>query len=339
MNGTPPVQLKLSEIGRAIRKTLATPVFQRLFLILRVLAGLGLLLLSLRQVQWQQLVRQIESIDILWLVLAALSVLVGLALKLLRWSSFIRNYRIPATNLRLFQAYFVGQSANILLPFRGGELVRLGYFADPPENLPAVASTILLEKYLDLLGLAVCAVLVSYQASRLYMLGLQGWLMAAAAILTVLVIAAVAFGPSLWKSIRGRGWLPARSISWIDRWVDASLWLRNPRRLGASLLLTALVWGVMWLTNWLLIKSLGMPLGGTAAGLVLIFVYIGLIPALMPGNLGPFYYFGSLALLPFGIANDQALAYAMLLHAIVTLPVLLGGGIALLVRPASGVAR
>ena len=89
----------------------------------------------------------------------------------------------------------------------------------------------------------------------------------------------------------------------------------------------------MWLTNLLLFKSLGIPLGGTAAGLVLILVYVGLLPALMPGNIGPFYFFARLALLPFGIIHDQAFVFAVILHAIVTLPALLGGVIGLLVRP------
>jgi uncharacterized membrane protein YbhN (UPF0104 family) len=78
---------------------------------------------------------------------------------------------------------------------------------------------------------------------------------------------------------------------------------------------------------------MGIPLGGTAAGLVLVLVYIGLIPALMPGNLGPFYFFASFALLPFGTDRDQAVTYAVILHAIVTLPALLAGGIGLLVHP------
>jgi hypothetical protein len=82
-----------------------------------------------------------------------------------------------------------------------------------------------------------------------------------------------------------------------------------------------------------LFKSLKLPLGGTAAGLVLILVYVGLLPALMPGNIGPFYFFASLAVSPFGIIHDQAFVFAVVLHAIVTLPPLLCGAIGLLVRP------
>lgn len=66
---------------------------------------------------------------------------------------------------------------------------------------------------------------------------------------------------------------------------------------------------------------------------MLTLVYVGLFPALMPGNIGPFYFFARLALLPFGIIQDQAIIFAVILHAIVTLPALLGGLIGILVRP------
>ena len=92
-----------------------------------------------------------------------------------------------------------------------------------------------------------------------------------------------------------------------------------------------MIWGLMWSTNLLLFKSLGLYLGGTAGGLVLVLVYIGLFPALMPGNIGPFYFFARLALLPIGIIQDQAVVFAVLLHAIVTLPPLLGGAVGLLI--------
>src|SRR4030042_3779736 len=108
--------------------------------------------------------------------------------------------------------------------------------------------------------------------------------------------------------------------------------MRNPRQVFPGVLLTILIWGVMWLTNLILFKSLSLPLGGTAAGLVLILIYIGLLPALMPGNIGPFYFFASLALLPFGILHEQAFVFAVVLHAIVTLPPLLGGVLGLLLR-------
>ena len=63
---------------------------------------------------------------------------------------------------------------------------------------------------------------------------------------------------------------------------------------------------------------------------MLIFVYIGVLPALMPGNIGPFTYFAQLALLPFAVELSSAVAFAVLLYVIVNLPPLIIAGVMLL---------
>lgn len=84
-------------------------------------------------------------------------------------------------------------------------------------------------------------------------------------------------------------------------------------------------------TNAVLFKAMGLPLGGEAAGLVMLLVMIGLLPAVMPGNIGPFYFFARLALVPFHVDPQLAIAYVIVLHLIVTLPPVLGGGLLLIV--------
>ncbi len=87
----------------------------------------------------------------------------------------------------------------------------------------------------------------------------------------------------------------------------------------------------MGLTNELLFTSLGLSLDWQAAGLVMILVYFGVLPALMPGNIGPFTFFAQLALLPFSVEASTALAFAVILYVLVNLPMLIIGGILLLI--------
>jgi uncharacterized membrane protein YbhN (UPF0104 family) len=318
--------------SRGISKDKHNRSYKFILTMLKILAGLGMLVLSVQGIQWENLVAGIRSTEMSWLVLAILSVVLGLFLKFWRWVTLVRNYQIQSTMARLYSAYFVGQAVNIILPLRGGELVRIGYFAGEPKILPEIASTIILEKYLDLMALTVCGLLVSYKISLDNILNLGSWLLPLTAIVTILLLAAIVFGPAIWEKIRAGKFLPERVINWVDRWVQTSQWLRNPKQVFPAVLMTILIWGVMWLTNLLLFRSLGFPLGGTAAGLVLILVYVGLIPALMPGNIGPFYFFARLAVLPFGILHDQALVFAVLLHFIVTVPALIGGLTGLVIR-------
>ena len=316
-----------------IKKQLTRPlVLRNILSLLKIMVGVALLIVSIRGIQWENLVTGIRSANPAWVVLAIGSILFGLFLKIWRWALLVRNYGIRATKTRLFSAFFVGQAVNILLPFRGGELVRIGFFADKPKTLPEVASTIVLEKYLDLLGLTICGIWISFTISLENIFDARKWLLPLTGIFTLLLLATIVFGPAVWKKIRAKGIVPNWMVDWVDRWVRTSQWLKNPRQIAPLILLTLLIWGVMWLTNLLLFRSFGLHLGGSAAGLVLVLVYVGLLPALMPGNIGPFYFFARLALLPFGIIQDQAIVYAVVLHAIVTLPALLGGLIGLVVK-------
>jgi uncharacterized membrane protein YbhN (UPF0104 family) len=325
---------QVSQSGLAnLKKRLPRALFsKKLLTILKIFAGIALLILSIRGMHWENLATGIKSANLTWLVLAITAVLLGLFLKVWRWAILVKNYEVRATKTRLFSAYFVGQAVNIILPLRGGDLVRIGFFADEPKVLPEIASTIVLEKYLDLLGLTACGIWISFNLSLENVLNVRGWLLPVTFFMTLVLVAAIFFGAAAWEKIRMGKVLPKWSIDWVDKWVQSSGWLRNPRLIAAPILLTILIWVVMWLTNLLLFKSLGLQAGGTAAGLVLTLVYIGLFPALMPGNIGPFYFFARLALLPFGIIQNQAIMYAVILHAIVTLPALICGLVGLLVR-------
>jgi uncharacterized membrane protein YbhN (UPF0104 family) len=307
-------------------------VYRAILAIIKILLGLALLFLSLREIQLESLWDGLRSANLLWLCLAILAVLFGLALKLWRWMILVKNYRIRATPSRLFSAYFVGQAANILLPFRGGELIRLGYFIEQKQILPEAASTILLEKYLDLSALCMTILGVSLKISLENILNLRYKLLPATIFLTLLLITMIIISPKIWGMVRARGHLPQRIVNMLDGWIQTSLWLRKPKRLIPLITLTSIIWGVMWVTNLLVFRALQLPLGGTAGGLVLVLVYIGLFPALMPGNIGPFYFFARLALSPFAINPGQAVIFAVILHAIVTLPPLFGGVLGLFFR-------
>jgi len=326
-------QLSRFELESVKNNMTRSPSFKNILTILKIFAGLALLILSIQGINWGNLVTGIRSANLTWLAVAISSVLLGLFLKIWRWVIFVKNYQIRSSHARLFSAYFVGQAVNIILPLRGGELIRMGYFASEPKSLPDIVSTIALEKYLDLVALTTCGILVSFKFSLDNILNLRGWLLPLTSIITVLLLAATMFGPAAWSKIRVGKLMPIRIVDWVDRWVQASQWLRKPKQVYPAVLLTILIWIVMWITNLLLFKSLGLPLGGTAAGLVLVLVYVGLLPALMPGNIGPFYFFARLAILPFGIIHDQAFVFAVILHAIVTVPPLLGGVVGLLARP------
>lgn len=324
-------ETSMSEAGSLKKGFFQSTFYKSVLIIIKLSIGMALLFVAVRGIQWASVAEGIRSANLTWLILVILSVLLGLSLKLWRWAFLVKNYHLRVGISRLFSAYFVSQAANIIMPFRSGELVRVGYFASDSKVLPEILSTIVLEKYLDLIALTVSAILVSLKFSLDNVLNLRGLLIPVALMLTVLLMLFILLGTPAWRRIRLWS-LPDRFAEWVDGWVRTSEWLRTPQKVLPAVLLTVLIWAVMWSTNLLLFAALGISLTGTAAGVVLVLVYIGLLPALMPGNIGPFYFFASLALLPFGIIHADAFLFAVVLHAIVTLPPLLCGVIGLSLR-------
>ena len=313
-------------------KTLRSIAFKTI----RILAGVTLLVFSLWGVNWGQLAESVGSITLPWFLLAIGAVVVGLFSKVVRWWLFLTNYGLDVPWRRIFEAYFAGQFANILLPTRGGELLRLGLLsARKPSSAPQVAATIALEKFLDLISLSFIALGVAAYLPPERAHWVRGWLLPFSGLASLMLLVMILWGPRLWRGIQPK--IPSHAPPWVrkaaqlvDRFIESSLWLRDASRLLPALLLTALIWVIMWGTNMFLFQSLNMELPLVAGGLVLVFIYLGLLPALMPGNIGPFYFFAQLAVRPFIASDENALAFAILLHAIVTLPPLLAGGIFLL---------
>ena len=114
-----------------LRRLIGQPVVRSAGGWLRLALGLALLAFSLREIDWGRLSAHVASVQPGWLAAALFSVLAGTALKILRWDVLLGGCGLSARPrlARLGGAYLVGQAANILLPFRGGEVVRIGWLA------------------------------------------------------------------------------------------------------------------------------------------------------------------------------------------------------------------
>src|SRR3990170_572743 len=89
---------------------------------LKVLAGLALLFLSVRNLDWRTLPGFLAAASPGWLTIALLTVLLGLALRILRWRVLLTHADQTPTLPAVSEAYLAGQAANILMPFHGGEV-------------------------------------------------------------------------------------------------------------------------------------------------------------------------------------------------------------------------
>jgi uncharacterized membrane protein YbhN (UPF0104 family) len=307
------------------------------FNLLKVLVGLALLVISIWGVDWDVLVESLMQVSYTGLLVLTGTVLLGLFLKITRSFILLRNFGTAVSFSRTTEAFFLGQAVNFLLPSRAGDLLRLGYLStDQAALLPQVTAAVMLEKLLDLIAMTAVALGVSAYLPPEQTLWVRSWLLPLSLLAAVGLGITILWGPLIWSKLQGRFFQQPHPwvvgfLEQVDRFVASSLWLRAPQHLVLPVLMTLLIWSVMWGTNMVLFRGLSLQVPLIAGGLVLILGYIGVAPSLMPGNVGPFYFFVQLGLQPFGIAQGKGLAYTIILHAVVTVTPLVASGISILV--------
>lgn len=123
------------------------------------------------------------------------------------------------------------------------------------------------------------------------------------------------------------GRLGHRIVGMARSFVEGLQSLRSPQRLAEMTVLSLASWIVEGLTYYVIARSIGLDES------VLIFLLtmgvINIFSAIpsSPGYIGPFEFAGKLVLTQFGIAAEVAVAYLLLMHALLLLPVIVLGGL------------
>ncbi len=301
------------------------------------LLGLAALVWALWGLNWAELAGALRSISFPWLLAAVGSYLVSLLLKLVRWRSLLTGIAPRVAWLTLARSLFVGQAVNILVVGRFGEIARVVWLqrilsvqrgeqpAGSSDTAAAgLATSVIAEKVLDLffLGLAGVwwlAIVLTPDGSNRIGLFLATGLAGLAALLAL-----GRFGRPLFSRLQavlarrpGAGW------SWLNRQLSAfSSGLSSLVRrdiLGYNFGLTVLIWAVMALTNAALLQAFHLPISFSLALAVLVWGHIGLAGNLTPANIGPHEWAITFGLSLMNVPRSLALAFALVLHSMVTI--------------------
>jgi len=266
-----------------------------------------------------------------WYVLAPIIYMAGHFVRGQRCRTILR----PHCDLDLWTATnctIIGYAANNVLPARMGEVVRayvLGRKADVSVSL-ALAITFL-ERLLDGLTITLILVLAGWIAP------LPPWgreLRAVAALIFVSATVAVALittarGFVLDVARRVSRPLPARLanrlLAILERAVGATDCLRDATLAGEILFLSVAVWAVEGTMFLVVLPAFHLPASPVMAGMALSVTNLGILVPSSPGYIGPFHYFCMQALLMFGVPQETALGYAIMVHLLYYVPVTLWG--------------
>lgn len=253
------------------------------------------------------------------LLLAAGGALVLMALQSLRWWIVMR----PVLNLSYGQAYramMVGFFFNVLLPARGGDLLRVQYLGRRTGISRAkLLGTEIVDFWSDKWGWVAAFPVLCLIGTP------PAWLFRALMLMGGLVV--------------GVGLLLALMASGLLR--RGPLWLANLRQGFAAngwkrlLLVETMIAPLPWLWETLVIVVAGHALGLAltpmqAFAALTAFNVATTVPS--PGNAGSFEAGGTLALTAFGIPKEIALAFIFLYHLTQVVPGFIGGVLVLVIE-------
>ncbi len=309
----------------------------------RVLVGVAVtvvfLWLFLREVDLGRAWNEVAALPG-WTILAALAlVLANVFFMTLRWRYLLEGsgQRIPMKEL--FSAICVGRGANNLLPFRGGDLLRIESMREVGSVHPFLTiGTLFAERLLDGAVLAAWivlgAVIVGIGGVMLY----TGIALTVGTALGVLLVALAARDPEraelfMWRVTK---WLPPKWHRRVGRatahFVEGLSAFTARRRLLLVILTTV----AMWLADVAMYGVVGHAYNlDLSIGGYFLLEGIGSLALSVPATaagIGTFDYLTLLGTKTLDVPADKATAYVLTMHALTVIPVTIMG--LLLMRPA-----
>lgn len=271
--------------------------------------------------------------------LAVLLLVLSLAAKSLRWRSLM-----PAAHdldrTEAYRIFHISMLLNNVLPLRLGDSVRIMSPAIR-RNVTAGQAVVVLvaERLVDVTVLAGLALVAAPWIGRLLPkpdLGAPGALSGRGLVVTLgvllavlLVVTAVRVLPARYRPSR---LLYATVVRMRTVWRDVVLVARIDRRKAALTLgWTAFAWtGTVWL-HLLLLEAVGLSGSLSLAIAVTLSTNLSMAIPTTPAHIGIFHAAAAAPLLAAGTSADYAVAYAVLVHAVNTVPSVVIGLVCLLV--------
>jgi len=275
---------------------------------------------ALRGVDWSRVWQVASSASLPLLVLALAITTASYLVRAVRWRILLRA-RGEITFGTVFWSNSSGYLANNFLPARTGELLRSAMIsARSALSKTYVLTTALSERMLDALALiAISAAVLLTIAYKPAWMGAAARPFAVIAIVGAIGLAVLPRVKNRIEAVIRRLPLPKkfreRLIGMTEQVLLGIRTFHDPGRLAGFCSLTALIWFLDAAATVVLARALALDIGFAIAFLVL--TGIGLSSALpsTPGNVGVYQFVTVSVVVPFGIAQSDALAFALISQA------------------------
>ena len=296
------------------------------FLALGVMLSVGFLYLSMRNVRSDEALKAIWGVPVIALILDPLSRLAALAIA--AWRSRLIFRPLHRYSFRqLFESVWLAFALNNVVPFRAGEVARIGFLArygDVPASTCLAA--VVVERVLDLLVLVIIvAATVPFMAGNLPLgtsfYAISGLIVAASSALVL-----VSRRPDWFQRVCSVCARPfgARVRAFVEQ--KSETFARGLSALGSASAVIGVVvatfafWALALAAIQLWIWAFDLQVPWYAPAVVLGFLAFGLAIPSTPGHVGTFHFFASSAAIYLGVAETQAVSFAVVYHAVAVIP-------------------
>lgn len=280
--------------------------------------------LIFRQIDLPTLGRAFAEARYIYVIPAVVVLIIGQATRALRWQVLLSG---GLSLHRAFSITNISYLVNAVLPLRMGEVARvyLATRADPPVPVLKSASTIIVERLLDLLAVVVLLGLVLAIGPLPDELRKVAVIMLPIVVIGFLGLVFLSKQRSLAHRIlaaitdRLPSVIAERPLTeWLDHFLDGLMPLTQPRALFLALFWTAVSWGFSIVAGYILMLAFFDQASWVATCLFIAAASLAIAVPAVPGSLGPFELSVVLALSATGYADqpDTVAAFALVVHGV-----------------------
>jgi phosphatidyl-myo-inositol alpha-mannosyltransferase len=300
---------------------------RRLGAVLAVLAALAVAAFAVTRLNFNRIGHALITASPGWIVLALVLMATSLVFRSISWQHTLRA-ALPDALIHwapVVRALMIGVMASALLPGRIGEPSRVLVLTRRLEGprrrlLPIVAGTVFSQTLINLLALAILAV-VTFTAVPLSNGHLTGVLLAL--LVPVAICLLVLSGPRLLARARRSRWtrmrVGAETVARLLALARQGLVVfARPRQGVAAVLAQLAAWALQWLACYAVLLALGLQheAGLAAAAAILLAVNVSAVLPATPSNVGVFQAACLLVLAAYGVGAGPGLAYGIILQAV-----------------------
>jgi uncharacterized protein (TIRG00374 family) len=304
-----------------------------LLLILGLVISAVFLYLALDGLSLDAVWQDLKEANYWWIVPGVAVYFVAVWARTWRWHYLLRPIKRVKLS-RLFPVVVIGYMGNNVYPFRAGEVIR-AYVLERNEDVKISASlaTIVVERLFDglvmlifvFVALPFAPVPPPYDRIVIWMTVLFFGALAVFILLALKPEFTRRLYTRIFEAILPDGKVREFTLTQADRFLDGLASLRGPRELLMTLVSSTLIWLTETTKYWFVMHAFDFKVSFFVLMLMTAVVNLATTLPSSPGYVGTFDEPGIEILKAFGVRENIAAAYTLVLHAALWLPITLLG--------------